>query len=151
MLGFLKVFSLFALNLLTASLIEATPLESRALPNVISTSTAKSYLTQFSGKCDTRGTVLKRDGKNVIVDVDCIPTWGSWVSLYNDKTYTDSSKLDIDHIVPLKEAWVSGASSWTDAQRQAFANDLTRPQLLAVDAGSNRSKGSKDIAGCALT
>lgn len=47
----------------------------------------------------------------------------------------------------MKEAWVSGASSWTDAQRQAFANDLTRPQLLAVDAGSNRSKGSKDIAG----
>ena len=47
----------------------------------------------------------------------------------------------------MKEAWVSGASGWTDAQREASANDLTRPQLLAVDASSNRSKGDKDIAG----
>ena len=46
----------------------------------------------------------------------------------------------------MKEAWVSGASSWTAAKREEFANDLTRPQLLAVDASSNRSKGSKDVA-----
>ena len=37
-----------------------------------------------------------------------------------------------DHVVPLKEAWVSGARTWTNATRQAFANDLTRPQLIAV-------------------
>ena len=46
----------------------------------------------------------------------------------------------------MKEAWVSGASSWTDAKREEFANDLIRPQLLAVDASSNRSQGSKDVA-----
>ena len=46
----------------------------------------------------------------------------------------------------MKEAWVSGASSWTAAKREEFANDLIRPQLLAVDASSNRSKGSKDVA-----
>ncbi|PAV19272.1 hypothetical protein PNOK_0420500 [Pyrrhoderma noxium] len=168
MLGFLKVFSLCALTLLTASLIEATPLESRALPNVISTATAKTYLSQLtvaaeansgtysrdkfnswiiiSGKCDTRETVLKRDGTNVKVDSECKPTSGSWISPYTGNTFTDASKLDIDHIVPLKEAWVSGASSWTAAKREEFANDLTRPQLLAVDASSNRSKGSKDVA-----
>jgi hypothetical protein len=39
------------------------------------------------------------------------------------------------------QAWVSGARSWTDAQREAFANDLTRPQLIGVTAGVNRSKG----------
>lgn len=51
-----------------------------------------------------------------------------------------------DHIVPLKEAWVSGARDWTAAQRDSFANDLTRPQLIAVDASVNRSKGDKDPA-----
>lgn len=34
--------------------------------------------------------------------------------------------------VPLKEAWLSGARDWTAAQRESYANDLTRPQLLAV-------------------
>ena len=47
----------------------------------------------------------------------------------------------------MKEAWVSGASGWTDAQREAFANDRTRPQLLAVDGRTNKSKGQRDVAG----
>lgn len=51
-----------------------------------------------------------------------------------------------DHLVPLKEAWISGARDWTSAQREAFANDLTRPQLVAVDASINRSKGDEDVA-----
>ena len=46
----------------------------------------------------------------------------------------------------MKEAWLSGARDWTDAQREAFANDLTRPQLVAVDASINRSKGDDDPA-----
>lgn len=37
----------------------------------------------------------------------------------------------------------SGASSWTTARRQAFANDLTNPQLLAVTDNVNQSKGDK--------
>jgi len=49
-------------------------------------------------------------------------------------------------VVPLSEAWDSGASKWTTAQRQAFANDVTRPQLVAVSASSNRSKGDRDPA-----
>lgn len=43
--------------------------------------------------------------------------------------------------MPLKEAWLSGARDWTPAQREAFANDLTRPQLLAVTDNLNESKG----------
>lgn len=49
-------------------------------------------------------------------------------------------------MVPLKEAWVSGAKSWTAARREAFANDLTRPQLIAVTDNLNQSKGDKDPA-----
>ena len=48
--------------------------------------------------------------------------------------------------MPLKEAWVSGARSWTNSRREAFANDLTRPQLIAVSGSSNSAKGDKDPA-----
>lgn len=140
----------------------------RALPTPISASTARSYLSELtvaaesnspaysrdyfktwdtiSGSCDTRETVLKRDGVNVVTDSSCKAISGSWTSPYDRVTTTISSDLDIDHIVPLKEAWVSGASAWTAAQREAFANDLTRPQLVAVTNSLNRSKGDKDIA-----
>ena len=97
-----------------------------------------------SGTCDTREQVLKRDGTGVTVDSSCQPTAGSWYSVYDKTTFTDSSDVDIDHIVPLAEAWKSGASSWTQARRQEFANNLTISQLIAVSASSNRSKGDRD-------
>jgi hypothetical protein len=52
--------------------------------------------------------------------------------------------VDIDHVVPLAEAWRSGASAWTTARRQTFANDLTHPQLIAVTDNVNQSKGDQD-------
>ena len=54
---------------------------------------------------------------------------------------TVGRELDIDHVVPLAHAWRTGAKAWTKARRRAFANDLTEPQLIAVSAHSNRSKG----------
>jgi hypothetical protein len=45
--------------------------------------------------------------------------------------------------VPLADAWRTGASSWTTAQRQAYANDLTDPQLIAVTDNVNQEKGDK--------
>lgn len=98
----------------------------------------------ISGTCDTRETVLKRDGSGVTVDSSCTPTGGSWFSAYDNLSFTSSSSLDIDHVVPLAEAWRSGAAGWTAARRQSFANELTWPQLIAVSASSNRSKGDQD-------
>lgn len=50
-------------------------------------------------------------------------------------------------MVPLAEAWDSGASAWSAAERQAYANDLDEPRdLVAVTARSNRQKSDKDIA-----
>ncbi|KAG8737632.1 hypothetical protein FRC10_007974 [Ceratobasidium sp. 414] len=100
----------------------------------------------ISGKCDTRETVLKRDGTNVVTDSSCAATSGTWVSVYDGATWTAGSDLDIDHLVPLKEAWLSGARDWTTARREALANDLTRPQLLAVTDNVNESKGDRDPA-----
>lgn len=67
----------------------------------------------------------------------------TWISVYDGITVTDAGKPDIDHMVPLANAWRSGAGSWTAERRKAFANDLPRPQLLAVSAATNRSKGDQ--------
>jgi hypothetical protein len=99
-----------------------------------------------SGTCDTRDEVLKRDGSGVTVDSNCEPTAGKWYSVYDAKWVYDDADVDIDHIVPLAEAWKSGASTWTTAKREQFANDLSISQLIAVSASSNRSKGDSDPA-----
>ncbi|KAF9872905.1 hypothetical protein CkaCkLH20_09768 [Colletotrichum karsti] len=97
----------------------------------------------ISGACNTRETVLKRDGTNVVTNSACASTSGTWVSPYDGASWTAASDVDIDHMVPLKNAWVSGAASWTTAKRQEFANDLTRPQLWAVTDSVNQSKSDK--------
>ncbi|KAH9907132.1 hypothetical protein F4778DRAFT_777579 [Xylariomycetidae sp. FL2044] len=96
-----------------------------------------------SGGCSTRESVLKRDGTGVTVGSDCYPTKGTWKSPYDGASWTAASDVDIDHMVPLKNAWISGASKWTTAQRQAFANDLVRPQLWAVTDEVNSAKSDK--------
>ncbi|GIF08978.1 hypothetical protein Asi03nite_65160 [Actinoplanes siamensis] len=98
----------------------------------------------ISGTCDTRETVLKRDGSNVVTSSACAATSGSWYSPYDGATWTAASDVDIDHVVPLAEAWRSGASAWTTSRRQSFANDLTRPQLIAVTDNVNQAKGDQD-------
>lgn len=95
--------------------------------------------------CDVRDVVLRRDGDSV-TGGRCGTERGEWFSIYDDRTLTLSSQVDIDHVVPLAEAWRSGASTWTEARRAEFANDLVAPQLIAVSAASNRSKGDQDPA-----
>jgi hypothetical protein len=93
--------------------------------------------------CDTRDSVLKRDGTKVKLS-GCNVVAGTWKSAYDDKVLTAPGQADIDHVVPLANAWRSGAASWTTAKREDFANDLDDPQLVAVSASSNRSKGDQD-------
>ncbi|KAL1860206.1 hypothetical protein Plec18170_002156 [Paecilomyces lecythidis] len=97
----------------------------------------------ISGNCDTRETVLNRDGTDLSIGSDCYPDSGKWVSPYDGATWTAASDVDIDHVVPLSNAWKSGASSWTKDQRQSFANDLEHPQLVAVTDNVNESKGDR--------
>jgi hypothetical protein len=49
-------------------------------------------------------------------------------------------------MVPLAEAWTSGAWNWSTSRRQSFANDLNGPQLWAVTDNVNQSKGDQDPA-----
>lgn len=95
------------------------------------------------GGCNTRESVLKRDGQNVRTGSDCYPTSGTWVSPYDGQRWTKASQLDIDHVVPLADAWRTGAAKWTQQQREAFANDLNSPQLVAVTHTVNEAKGDQ--------
>ncbi|KAI0198437.1 hypothetical protein F4808DRAFT_435806 [Astrocystis sublimbata] len=97
----------------------------------------------ITGTCNTREFVLKRDGDNVVVGSDCYPTSGTWRSPYDTGVWTAPADVDIDHMVPLKNAWISGANKWTTAKRQMYANDVERPQLWAVTDNVNQSKGDK--------
>ena len=98
--------------------------------------------------CNTRDEVLIQEAQvPPTVGAGCSLTGGKWYSVYDDKTFTAASQLDIDHFVPLKEAWESGAWAWTPDQRKAFANDLGYvDSLRAVSAASNRSKSDGDPA-----
>lgn len=53
--------------------------------------------------------------------------------------------LDIDHIVPLENAWFSGGWNWKPWQMKSYANDMTPGHLEVSPAGMNRSKSDKPI------
>jgi hypothetical protein len=91
--------------------------------------------------CDVRERVLLRDGRGIQPGVGCKITTGRWRSVYDGNVLTMARSVDIDHVVPLAEAWRSGADAWAAERRERFANDLREPQLIAVSASSNRSKG----------
>jgi len=98
--------------------------------------------------CDSRKSVIIDEALiKPTVGKDCALTGGKWLSIYDNVEVTDAGKLDVDHMVPLAEAWDSGASSWTDLKRQQYANDMTDPRhLIAVTGASNRSKSDQDPA-----
>ncbi|MDP4705848.1 MAG: HNH endonuclease family protein [Ilumatobacteraceae bacterium] len=98
--------------------------------------------------CNTRKEVLIAESLDPVqIGSGCTITGGRWFSIYDNVETTDSSKFDIDHMVPLSEAWGSGAWNWNADQRKHFANDLDQPFfLIAVTASSNRSKSDRDPA-----
>ncbi len=82
---------------------------------------------------------LSPDGCRVIA--------GKWLDPYSGKIFTDPRELDIDHLVPLKEAHISGGSTWSTEKKRRYANDLSSPAtLLAVSSSENRKKGALDPA-----
>lgn len=97
---------------------------------------------------DTRQEVLIAESTIPVTfktDRGCKVASGRWETPYSAKVFTDPSKLDIDHLVPLAEAHRSGAWKWNQAKKKAYANDLSNPyHLIAVSARENRRKGDRD-------
>jgi hypothetical protein len=104
--------------------------------------------TDANGDClDIRAEVLIEESleRARLAASGCSVVSGRWRDPYTGDVVSDARALDIDHVVPLAEAWRSGAWRWSESRRAAFANDA-RLELLPVDASLNRSKGDKDPA-----
>ena len=98
--------------------------------------------------CDTREEVLIAEAEEAPSQGSgCALSGGRWYSYYDGVSQTSASALDIDHVVPLAEAWDSGARSWSSSRRESYANDLGDSHtLVGVTASLNRSKGDQDVA-----
>ena len=94
---------------------------------------------------DTRQQVLREQAVSFKLDAEgCRVASGEWIDPYTGKTFTDPSKLDIDHVYALGAAAKNGGNDWDAAKKQAFAND--KSHLLAVSASANRSKSDRNPA-----
>lgn len=99
--------------------------------------------------CDARNDVLRRDLTAVRLrrGSNCIVESGTLSDRYTGKTitfkrgYGTSGAVQIDHVVPVADAWRSGAWRWTPAQRAAFYNDPRN--LVAVAGPVNQAKSDK--------
>lgn len=162
------VLAAAALTVAAAVVLGSGPAEAVRPPGIPSASTAQSELNTLTvtpesnngsydrdlfphwssvgGGCTARQYVLGRDGSNVETGSDCQPDSGSWQSDYDNTWTSDVSNATIDHVVPLHEAWGSGAWAWSTSQREAFANDVDSPQLWIASRSSNSSKSSFDPA-----
>jgi len=117
-------------------------------PNGYDRGLFKHWVDADGDGCHAREEVLIAESlKKVTVGSSCSISGGEWVSAFDLVVTTNPSNFDVDHFVPLKEAWDSGASEWDSATRQSFANDLGyEMSLIAVSASSNRSKSDRDPA-----
>jgi hypothetical protein len=103
--------------------------------------------------CDTRNDVLRRDLTAYTLKAGtngCLVLKGTLHDPYTGLSIAfvrgpgTSTRVQIDHVVALSDAWQKGAQRWSGAQRTAFANDPLN--LLAVDGPTNQRKGDGDAA-----
>ncbi len=96
---------------------------------------------------DTRAEVLEATSLVPVVfsKSACVVKLGLWYDPYSDSTFEFAHDLDIDHFIPLKEAYESGADKWSAAERSDFANEyLKSANLIPVWSSLNRSKGARE-------
>lgn len=98
------------------------------------------------GDCvNTRHEILQSEAVGFSMNAEgCAVDSGEWFDPYTDRTFTDPRDLDVDHVVALADAWVSGAWAWADELLDRFSNDLGN--LNAIAAGENRSKSARGPA-----
>ena len=106
------------------------------------------HWSDADGDCqDTRQEVLIEESEIAVTFTnsdDCRVLAGRWTDPYSGDVFTDPRHLDVDHMVPLRNAQRSGGWEWTKQRREAYANDLDNPEhLIAVDRSLNRSKSDQ--------
>ena len=108
-----------------------------------------AWLDADRNGCDTRNDLLGQHLHAITLeDNGCVVAAGSYDDPYTgsqiDYRQGHGALIDIDHVVPMANAWVTGAFGWQIKKRAAFANDPLN--LLPADAGANRQKGDGDAA-----
>lgn len=95
---------------------------------------------------NTRAKVLIRDS-NMEVTLSkngCTVVSGEWSDPYTGEDFTDAKDIQIDHFVPLKNAYISGADNWSHAERCLYANYMgNKFHLLSVYGKENNKKSDK--------
>ena len=107
-----------------------------------------SHWADEDGDCqDARQEALIAESEVAVTYTDstnCKVKTGQWTGPYTGNTYTAPSDVDVDHMVPLKNAHDSGAWDWTAERKKQYANYLGYDNhLIAVEDNANQSKGSK--------
>ncbi|MFF4590472.1 HNH endonuclease [Streptomyces sp. NPDC001388] len=97
--------------------------------------------------CGTHAEVLVEEAVDPpTVGANCKLSGGIWYSHYDDQYLASARKADVDHLVPLAEAWESGASTWTPKEREAYANDLDDPRADLSISGLQPLEGQPEAA-----
>ena len=69
---------------------------------------------------------------------------GLWEGPYTGQSFTEASDVDIDHLVPLKNAHLSGGWQWDEGRKEDYANSMAADyHLVAVENTANRAKGAR--------
>lgn len=98
------------------------------------------------GDClNTRAEILKQRSLVAVTmnKKGCVVKKGRWNDYYYPEVHTLASKVDIDHLIPLKHAHEVGGAGWSAWEKEKFANDPAN--LVITNRSYNRQKGAKGI------
>ena len=105
--------------------------------------------TDLDGNCrNTRHDLLaKSSDVDVKTSADgCWVQQGLWWDPYTNRWFTESSDVDIDHVVAVAEAHKSGGAVWSPERKSQFYNDASIGNLIAVHDVANREKSASDAS-----
>ena len=91
--------------------------------------------------CNARQDALRAQSAPPVTGLGCTTAGGRWPYVYVAGITGDPAEVDVDHLVPLANAWRSGARNWSTDQLVTYAAD---PQALwVVEDNANQSKGDR--------
>ncbi|WP_336714421.1 GmrSD restriction endonuclease domain-containing protein [Arthrobacter sp. USHLN218] len=103
--------------------------------------------------CDARNDTLNRDLSSIVHKPGthgCVVASGvladplTGTTIHFVRGNATSTAVQIDHVVPLSDAWQKGAQQLVSEEREALGNDPLN--LLATDGPTNGAKGDGDAA-----
>jgi hypothetical protein len=135
-----------------AATVYQAPLRTAARSLVVSTEVNSGYdrdryfggWIDRNGDCqNTRQEVLIQESRAAVTYTSrgCTASTGRWVTSWDNRIHTSASTVQVDHLVPVHEAWGSGARYWSQGRRVAFYNDLGDSRTLSAQTSAlNASK-----------